>query len=90
MFTTAYLKKLGERAITVFASTLGGLLTAGAFDLLNAPWEQSLATAGMASLVAVLLSVGGGSATSSNEPALTSRETEKTVALSDDETRYVV
>lgn len=80
MFTIAYLKTLGERAITVFASTLGALLSAGAFDLMNAPWEKSLAAAGMAALVAVLLSVAGGKATSSNAPAMTSKQTENVVA----------
>lgn len=75
----AYWKVLGERAVTVFAATLGGLLSAGAFDLLNAPWEQALATSGMAALIAVLLSVSGGAATTSNSPALTSKETEVAV-----------
>lgn len=76
MFTLANLKALGERAIVVFASTLAGLLSAGAFGLLDAPWEQSLSTAGMAALVAVLLSVGGQATTSSEGPTFTSRETE--------------
>lgn len=80
MFTLAYLKTLGERALTVFASTLGGLLTAGAFDLMSAPWERALSTAGMAALVAVLISVAGGKATSSNAPAMTSKQTEDVVA----------
>lgn len=80
MYTTAYWKKLAERAVLTFSSTLGGLLTAGGFGLLDAPWQQSLSASGMAALIAVLVSVGGGAATSSNEPALTSEETEKTVA----------
>jgi hypothetical protein len=75
----AYWKKLGERALVAFAASLGGLLTAGGFGLLDAPWEQSLSTAGMAALLAVLLSVGGGAATSSDSPALTSKETEASV-----------
>ena len=79
MFTVAYLKSLGERALVVFASTLGSLLGAGGFGLLDAPWEQSLSVAGLAALLAVLVSVGGGAATSSNKPALTSDETEKTL-----------
>lgn len=75
----AYWKKLGERAVIVFAGSLGGLLTAGGFNLLDAPWEQSLATSGMAALIAVLLSIGGGAATSSDSPALTSKDTESSV-----------
>lgn len=90
MFTLAYLKSLGERALAVFASTLGGLLSAGAFNLINAPWEDALATSGMAALIAVLLSVGGGAVTSSKAPALTSDKTQRDLALSEDETRYVV
>lgn len=72
----AYLKKLGERALVAFATTLGALLTAGGTGLLDAPWEQSLSTAGMAALLAVLVSVGGGAVTTSNSPALTSKDTE--------------
>lgn len=75
----AYAKLLGERAVVVFASTLGSLLSAGAFDLLNAPWEQSLSASGMAALLAVLVSIGGGAATSSNSPAITSKNTEVAV-----------
>ena len=80
MFTLAYLKALGERAPTVFASTLAGLLSAGAFGLLDAPWEQALSASGMAALIAVLLSVGGGKFTSSKAPAMTSKETQKELA----------
>ncbi len=73
---TAYFKKLAERALVAFSATLGALLTAGGTGLLDAPWEQSLSTAGMAALLAVLLSVAGGAATTSSSPALTSKETE--------------
>lgn len=90
MFTLAYLKSLGERAVTVFASTLGGLLSAGAVGLLDAPWEQALSTSGMAALVAVLLSVGGGAITSSKGPALTSEATEKELAAEANTNTYTV
>lgn len=79
MFTTAYLKSLGERALVMFASTLAALLGAGGFGLLDAPWQQSLSAAGLAALLAVLVSVGGGALTTSSKPALTSDETEKTL-----------
>lgn len=75
----AYWKKLGERAVVAFAASLGSLLTAGATGLLDAPWEQSLSTAGMAALLAVLASVAGGGLTSSDSPALTSKETEQSI-----------
>jgi 4-amino-4-deoxy-L-arabinose transferase-like glycosyltransferase len=73
---TAYFKLLAERVLLAFAASLAAILTAGGFDLLNAPWEQSLATAGMAALLALLGSVAGGAVTSSNSPAITSKETE--------------
>jgi hypothetical protein len=75
----AYWKKLGERAVVVFASSLGSMLSAGQFDLINAPWQASLATAGMAAFLAVLASIGGGAATTSDSPTLTSKETEENV-----------
>lgn len=75
----AYWKKLGERVAVAFAASLGGLLSAGGFDLLSAPWKQSLAAAGMAALLTLLASVAGGAATSSDSPALTSKATEEAV-----------
>lgn len=76
---TAYLKVLAERAIMAFAASLGSLLASGATGLMDAPWEQSLSTAGLAALLVVLGSVAGGAVTSSNSPALTSKETELAV-----------
>lgn len=76
MFNGAYLKVLGERAVVAFASALAALLGAGAVNLLEVPWVDALGTAAGAAVVAVLLSVSGGAATSSNSPALTSKETE--------------
>lgn len=75
----AYWKKLGERVLVAFAASLGGLLTAGGFDLLSAPWKQSLAASGMAALLALLASVAGGGFTTSDSPALTSKDTEVSV-----------
>lgn len=76
---SAYWKKLGERVLVAFSASLGGLLTAGGFDLLSAPWKQSLAASGMAALLALLASVAGGAATTSDSPALTSKDTEASV-----------
>lgn len=76
MFSSAYAKLLGERALTVFASALAALLGAGAVNLLEVPWVDALGTAAGAAVVAVLVSIGGGAATSSNSPALTAKETE--------------
>lgn len=73
---TAYFKLLGERVVGAFAASLLAVLTAGQFNIINAPWQDSLATAGMAALLALLGSVAGGAVTSSNSPALTSKATE--------------
>lgn len=76
MFNSAYAKVLGERALVAFASALTALLGAGAVNLLEVPWVDALGTAAGAAFVAILASVAGGAATSSNSPALTSKETE--------------
>lgn len=75
----AYWKKLGERAIVVFAGSLASLLGSGLVNILEVPWENALATSAGATLVAVLLSVAGGGLTSSDSPALTSKDTETSV-----------
>lgn len=80
MFTKAYLKKLGERALTTFASALSGLLVGTGAGLLDVAWSNALSVAGMSTLVAVLVSVAGGAATTSNGPELVSRDTELLVA----------
>lgn len=76
MFNKDYLKLLGERAFVAFASSLVALLGSGATNLLEVPWVDALGTAAGAALVAVLVSIAGGALTSSNSPALTSKETE--------------
>lgn len=76
MFNAAYFKVLGERALVAFAASLVALLGSGAVNILEVPWQDAFATAAGASLVAILVSVAGGGATSSNSPALTSKETE--------------
>ncbi len=73
---TAYFKVLGERVVVAIAASLAAILAAGGFDLLNAPWQDALATSGMAGLLALLASIAGGAVTSSNSPAITSKETE--------------
>lgn len=73
---TSYWKKLGERAVIVFASSLAAVLGSGVVNILDVPWQDALATSAGATLVAVLLSIAGGGATTSDSPALTSKETE--------------
>ena len=55
---------MSERAIATFAETLGAILAAGGFGLLDADWVGALSAAAMATLLAVLkafaaLGVGG-------------------------------
>lgn len=78
-YNVAYFKVLAERAVAAFASALVALLGSGAVNILEVPWQDALATSLGAALVAVLYSVAGGAATSSDSPALTSKDTELSV-----------
>lgn len=75
----AYFKLLGERALVAFATSLVAILGSGVVNILEVPWQDALATAAGAALLAVLASVAGGAVTSSNSPAITSKETEVAV-----------
>jgi hypothetical protein len=50
-----------ERAVRSFAASLASLLTASGTGLLDTSWVEKFSVAGMASLVTVLLAIGGGS-----------------------------
>ncbi|MEV8017609.1 holin [Streptomyces sp. NPDC086554] len=58
MWTAVFWKATAERAIRTFAQSLGAVLVAGATTLLDVDWQAALATAGMATLLAVLTAVG--------------------------------
>lgn len=58
----AFVKAAGERAVGMFAGTLGSVLMANGSDLFDAGWKGALGTAGMAALLSVLASVAKGSA----------------------------
>ncbi|MEU5435382.1 holin [Streptomyces sp. NPDC020719] len=58
MFTKAFWKATAERAIRTFAQSLAAVLTAGATNLLDVDWKAALATAGMATLLSILMAVG--------------------------------
>ena len=49
-----------ERAVRSFAASLASLLTASGTGLLDTSWGEKFSVAGMASLVAILLAIGGG------------------------------
>lgn len=81
MFTTAYVKSLGERLVVIFATALIGLLTADGFNLLDlTSWKTAVVSALVTTGLGLLASVAGGKATSSSSPALTSKDTERTLA----------
>lgn len=58
MFTKAFWMATAERAIRTFAQSLAAVLTAGATNLLDVDWKAALATAGMATLLSILMAVG--------------------------------
>ncbi|WP_371650866.1 MULTISPECIES: holin [unclassified Streptomyces] len=61
MFTKAFWKATAERAIRTFAQSLAAVLTAGATNLFDVDWKAALATAGLATLLSVLMAVGSSS-----------------------------
>jgi hypothetical protein len=60
LFSRAFLIATIERAIRSFAASLASLLTASGTGILDTGWGEKLSVAGMASLVTVLLAIGGG------------------------------
>ncbi|MFI1393912.1 holin [Streptomyces sp. NPDC020681] len=62
MFTADFWKATAERAIRTFAQSLVAVLAAGATDLFDVDWPAALATAGLATLLAVLTAIGAAKA----------------------------
>jgi hypothetical protein len=60
LFSRAFLIATIERAIRSFAASLASLLTASGTGVLETGWGEKLSVAAMASLVTVLLAIGGG------------------------------
>ncbi len=58
MFGTYFWKATAERAVKSFAQSLLALLSAGSIGLLQVDWVTTLSTAGMATVLSVLSSVG--------------------------------
>jgi hypothetical protein len=57
MFTAAFWRATAERAVKTFAQTLVALLSAGAFNVLKAEWQESLGVAAGAAVLSVLTSI---------------------------------
>ncbi|MEV0319817.1 holin [Streptomyces sp. NPDC050658] len=74
MWTAAFWKATSERALRTFAQSLGAILVAGGTSLLDIDWKAALATAGMATLLAVLTAVGAAKV-GSGGPGLTETPT---------------
>ena len=69
MFTAAFWRDAGERALKTFAQTFLGILAVSGVTVLNLDWTESLAIAGTATLGSVLTSIvsakAGGTETAS-------------------------
>lgn len=74
MWTAGFWKATAERALRTFAQSLAAVLVAGATTLLDVDWKAALATAGMATLLAVLTAVGAANA-GARGPGLTETPT---------------
>ena len=69
MFGSQFWKATAERAVKTFAQTLMALLGAGQAGLMDADWAVALSTAGMATLLSVLSSVGSTRVGESSDPS---------------------
>lgn len=58
MFTLAFWKGAGERAIKTFAQALVAVIGTGALGILDVDWASALSVAGLATIVSVLTSIG--------------------------------
>jgi hypothetical protein len=76
LFTAAFWKATAERAIRTFAQSLAAVLVAGATNLFDVDWPAALATAGLATLLAVLTAIGAANV-GAKGPGLTETPTAK-------------
>ncbi|MGW2561520.1 holin [Streptomyces sp. NPDC001514] len=58
LLSAAFWTATAERAIRTFAQSLAAVLVAGATSLFDVDWPAALATAGLATLLAVLTAIG--------------------------------
>lgn len=72
IFTIAFLKGAGERAVKTFAQTLVALIGAGQLGVLDVDWVNALSIAGLAAIASVLTSIGNADFTS-GAPAMEAR-----------------
>lgn len=73
MWTKAFWKAIADRAVKTFAEAWAGALIINQLTPANINWLDSLALAGIATLIAVLLNIGTAGATDGS-PSLTSEK----------------
>lgn len=72
MFNAKFGKALIERAIKTFCQSAVAFLAAGATGLIDVDWVQLASVSGLAALVSLLTSIGGGAV--NGNPSYTSAE----------------
>lgn len=76
IWTLAFWKGAGERAIKTFAQTLVGYIVVGTTGLLDVEWHTALSVAGAATLASLLTSIGNADFVSGESgPSAESRNT---------------
>ena len=75
LFSRTFWIATTERAIRSFAASLASLLTASGTGLLETSWGEKFSVAGMASLVTILLAIGGGTFGKGDGPSFIGEET---------------
>ena len=74
IFTRAFLKGAGERAVKTAAQTLVAVLTAGeVIGILDVDWAGALGAAALAAVLSVLTSVGNADFTAGEQGAVVER-----------------
>lgn len=73
IFTMAFVKAAGERAVKTFAQAEAALLVADGTGVLDTDWTSSLSAAGMAAVISILTSIASDAATGEG-PSLTNAE----------------
>lgn len=68
IWSIAWLKGMGERALKTFCQSLVGVIGVVTVTHLNIPWETDLAFAGLTTLASVLTSIGNADFTAGTAP----------------------
>jgi len=74
LFSRKFWIATAERAVRSFAASLASLLTASGTGILDTSWGEKFSVAGMASLVTILLAIGGGTFGKGDGPSFIGEE----------------